>query len=235
MTTARKVTFEQGNNAIKRCLKAQRGQSTDKFEGVFILQIFCNITWLSGYACSRSVAKFNHSLKGLWMPFRLPLFVIALTLIANSVVAQSSFMTPVDESFFVQGHGPSVQVSGETAYPLVTVHKVVQRNERTFVCLGLAGLVRREFVERSRVISSGGKVVKSGFRVARDFNNAPKFVAKRRSGDQPQGLFLTIYPTRIDWYIGEMVRCRRSNKKFQQEFVSERSFVSVPEKVWVTK
>ncbi|MFT6024376.1 MAG: hypothetical protein ACI9PY_002501 [Ascidiaceihabitans sp.] len=156
---------------------------------------------------------------------------------AAPIWANSKVTATVDDSFVVSPIGEKVVKKGQAFYPLVTMHKILNVNGKTYVCSGHLSLgARKEFFNSTRIISSSGDVIKSGLRKSYFLGNAPKMTAARRAAIKNKALLVVGHRIAdAKWAYGTTIACERSRKAWKSNFGDGKSRYVMPKTLWLPK
>lgn len=158
--------------------------------------------------------------------FVFTVFTLAAFLLLNPVNGHAasvfeSVTDTIDDTYLFEGHWPQ-KAGDETLFPIVTIHKVISREGRTYVCAAYISAHSKAhlFFKRSKVYV--GK------------RNLKAALWRLKTPDIGRSYTATTEMRAITkWFSGRTVTCVRARARWRPEFAATLSRFSVPETVWI--
>ncbi|WP_152612824.1 MULTISPECIES: hypothetical protein [unclassified Leisingera] len=127
----------------------------------------------------------------------------------------------IDDTYLFEGHWPQ-EARDETLYPIVTIHKVINRDGRTYVCAAYISAHSKAhlFFKRSKVYAGKRNLKAALWRL-----KTPAIGRSYTGTTEIQAI--------TEWFSGRTINCARARARWRPEFSSKPSRFSVPETVWI--
>ncbi|MFT5798769.1 MAG: hypothetical protein ACI84R_002837 [Candidatus Azotimanducaceae bacterium] len=154
--------------------------------------------------------------------------------------AQSKITKPLDRSFVVQLYGVADTETNPDKAGSVVFHKVIKQNGRVYVCGGYKGFsgVYKKFLDRAKIEASEGTRIIRGLGSFTNLQiklSSKDFRGASTRAEKAQLNKLLNRHRLVENLYGTPVTCRRSLKKWQNNFSDGKTMVVLPEKITITR